>query len=348
MTSVTTKPDPFKYYLMEVMCYLQQRNFAEVPLLAGQKFTVSLLAKGEYNLNYLLKSTTTQLVFRVNMGTQIARVDQIVYEYKTLQLLQNSGVTPKPCFVDDSRRLIDRGISIMQYLPGSPLDYQLDLAGAAKTLSTIHQVEVAAAQNHLIVEDQPLSLIFNECVGLLQTYFSSDLANPDIRIFLNEVVDWASTVKSKEQYFLDDPWFCIVNTEVNSGNFIVNRAQQTTHLIDWEMPRWGDPSTDLCHFCSPLTTLWKTSFRFSPDSIDLFIREYKHNIASAHLRDTLDERMLLKFPFVLLRGISWSAMAWVAYQTEYNGIHNDDTRQKLQHYLDLGFIRSLFEPFMNR
>ena len=133
------------------------------------------------------------------------------------------------------------------------------------------------------------------------------------------MVTWAETAKEKEHYFLDDPWLCIVNTEVNSGNFIVNRTQQTTHLIDWEMPRWGDPSTDLCHFCSPLTTLWKTNFRFSPDSINLFIREYKQNIRSTHLRDTLDERMRLKFPFVLLRGISWSAMAWVAYQTEYRG-----------------------------
>jgi hypothetical protein len=112
------------------------------------------------------------------------------------------------------------------------------------------------------------------------------------------------------------------------------------------MPRWGDPSTDLCHFCSPLTTLWKTSVRFSPERSDFFIREYKKNIRASHLRDTLEERMRLKFPFVLLRGISWSAMAWVAYQTDYQGVHNEDTRQKLQQYMDLDFIRSLFEPFM--
>jgi thiamine kinase-like enzyme len=168
--------------------------------------------------------------------------------------------------------------------------------------------------------------------------------------FLREVADWAATAKAKEQYFLDDPWLCIVNTEVNSGNFIVNRAKKTTHLIDWEMPRWGDPSTDLCHFCSPLTTLWKTDFRFDPESMAFFLRAYKDNIKdnirSAHLLDTLEDRLRLKFPFVLLRGISWSAMAWVAYQTDYNGIHNEDTRLKLQEYMDLSFIRSLFEPFM--
>lgn len=338
--------DPFAHYLIRVQHYLREQCWDDLPAMAGQSFTVSPLAKGEYNLNYLLQSAASQLVFRVNMASQINRQDQIVYEYKALQLLQQSGVTPIPCFVDDSRRLIDRGISIMHYLPGVPLDYRLDLAGAAKTLATVHQVAVAESNNHLIVEQKPLSLIYDECVGLLQTYFSSELADADICRFLREVTAWAATAKAKEQYFLDDPWFCVVNTEVNSGNFIVNRALQTTHLIDWEMPRWGDPSTDLCHFCSPLTTLWKTSCRFSGESIAFFIGEYTRNIRSAHLRETLEDRMRLKFPFVLLRGISWSAMAWIAYQTEYSGIRNEDTRKKIQQYMDLSFIRSLFEPFM--
>ncbi len=343
---MTSTINPFDQYLGPVKLYIEQQCWDDVPAMSGRSFTVAPLAGGEYNLNYLLQSPARQLVFRVNMASQIHRDDQILYEFKTLQLLQDSGVTPVPFFVDDSRSLIDRGISIMEYLPGCPLDYHLDLAGAAKTLSIIHQLKIAEEHNHLIVEKRPLSLIFDECVGLLETYFNSDLANDALRSFLLEVKAWAAIARAKEQYFLDDPWFCIVNTEVNSANFIVNRARQSTHLIDWEMPRWGDPSTDLCHFCSPLTTLWKTGFRFSPESLDFFIRQYKQNIHSAKLRDTLEERMHHKFPFVLLRGISWSAMAWVAYQTGYQGIRNEDTWNKIQQYMDLDFIRSLFEPFM--
>ena len=343
---MTAIENPLHHYLGPVRQYLQQQCWDDIPAINGRTFTVSSLAGGEYNLNYLLESTTGRLVFRVNMASQIDRDDQILYEFKTLQLLQSSGVTPVPFFVDGSHSLIDRGISIMEYLPGRPLDYHLDLAEAAKTLAIIHQLKIDTAQNHLIVEKQPLSLIYNECTGLLDTYFSSDLADPDIRSFLLEVKSWAETVKAQEHYFLDDPWCCIVNTEVNSANFIVNRAQRTTHLIDWEMPRWGDPSTDLCHFCSPLTTLWKTGFRFSPESLDFFILEYKKNIRSTHLTNTLNERMRRKFPFVLLRGISWSAMAWVAYQTGYQGIRNEDTWHKIQQYMKLDFIRSLFQPFL--
>lgn len=338
--------DLFEHYLQRVKSYLEKQSWVKVPEMVGQKFTVSPLAKGEYNLNYLLSSESTELVFRVNIGTQIKRDDQITYEYKTLQLLRRSAVTPVAFFVDDSLSLIDRGVLIMEYLPGSHLDYRQDFSGAAKALATIHQVPVTASENHLIIEKEPLSLIFDECFGLLEIYFQSKFADPKIRDFLDKVVTWAEDEKQSERYFLDDPWLCIVNTEVNSGNFIVNRKRQTTHLIDWEMARWGDPSTDLCHFCSPLTTLWKTNFRFSADSLSNFLGEYTKNIASKHLTDSLEERMRLKSPFVLLRGISWSAMAWVAYQTSYEGVHNEDTRKKLQQYMDYDFIRSLFTPLV--
>jgi hypothetical protein len=48
------------------------------------------------------------------------------------------------------------------------------------------------------------------------------------------------------------------------------------------------------------------------------------------------------------RGISWSAKGWVAYQTEFTGMKNPDTWTKLQQYLNLDFIRSLFDPFIGR
>ena len=344
---MTSANNPFEQYLDPVKKYLREQCWDDVVTMQGQTFTVSPLAGGEYNLNYLLQSPSVQLVFRVNMASQIDRDDQIIYEFKTLQLLQHSGVTPVPIFVDDSRRLIDRGIAIMEYLPGNPLDYQRDLAGAAKTLAIIHQLKIAEADNHLLVEEKPLSLIYNECARLLDTYCNSELADAALSSFLLEVKAWAATARAEEHYFIDDPWHCIVNTEVNSGNFIVNRVKRTTHLIDWEMPRWGDPSTDLCHFISPLTTLWKTNFRFSADHRDLFIKEYISHIRSTRLRATLEERMQRKMPFVLLRGISWSAMAWVHYQTGYQGIRNEDTWRKIQQYMQLDFIRALFTPFLN-
>jgi hypothetical protein len=260
--------------------------------------------------------------------------------------LKGSGVTPIPYFVDDTRTFFERGILIMSFLPGEPLDYHRDLEAAAGLFADIHQVRVAPSDNHLIREQAPLTLIWEECAGLLQTYFSSDLADPEIRRYLKEVLAWADGERAAERFYLQDPWPCIVNTEVNSNNFIVNRRNGAIHLVDWEMPRWGDPSQDLCHFCSPLTTLWKTDYRMDPDTKESFIDEYRYRISDRHLSDTLKDRIRLRDPFVYLRGISWSAMGWTAYQSDFSGLKNPDTWDTLQRYMDLGFIRSLFDPLI--
>lgn len=332
----------------QVSNYLETAEAKQIPVIGDRKFNVTLLARGEYNLNYLLSSTTDsiRLVFRVNIGTQIERADQIMYEYRALKLLEKIDVTPIPYFVDDSRSFFEQGILIMEYLPGEPLDYSRDLHNAAELFAKTHQVDVAEEENHLIHEDAPLSLIYEECSKLLDVYFQSDLADPYIRDYLKEVKTWMDEHRSKERYYQEDPWPCIVNTEVNSGNFIVNREKNTIHLVDWEMPRWGDPSQDLSHFCAPLTTLWKTSFRMTDSLKRDFLEIYKTQIIDPHLRDTLEDRVQLRDPFVYLRGISWSAMGWVAYQTTYEGVKNQDTWETLQRYMNLDFIQSLFEPFM--
>jgi aminoglycoside phosphotransferase (APT) family kinase protein len=330
-----------------VEAYLSARNWRDVPVMEGLSFRVIPLAQGEYNLNYLLTGKEIQLVLRVNIGTQIDREDQIVYEYKALRLLESSGVTPTPYFVDDTRAQIDRGILIMAYLPGEPLDYRRDLEAAAELLAKVHQVPVAEEENHLIREKAPLSLIYHESAGLLKTYFDSTLADPDIKEYLQTVEAWADATRVRERFFQEDPWPCIVNTEVNSGNFIVNRERGTLHLVDWEMPRYGDPSQDLSHFCSPLTTLWKTRYRMPEREKSAFIRAYASHHPDRHLQGTIRDRVQLRDPFVYLRGIAWSAMGWVAYQTDYRGVRNPDTWATLQRYMNLEFIRSLFDPLLS-
>ena len=39
-------------------------------------------------------------------------------------------------------------------------------------------------------------------------------------------------------------------------------------------------------------------------------------------------------------------MGWVAYQTDYAGMRNEDTWKTLQSYMQLDFIRSLFDQFL--
>ena len=310
-------------------------------------FDVSPLAQGEYNLNYTVQQDGRRWVLRVNMGSQIQRADQIVYEYNALRLLAESGVTPHPYFVDDSRAHIPYGVLGMEYLPGEALDYRRDLESAAQLFAHVHSVRVAD-DNPLIHEARPLTMTYEECARLLPVYLESPLAAPALRDYLAEVLAWAAEARHREVYFLADPWPCIINTEVNSGNFIANRARGTLHLVDWEKPLWGDPSQDLSHFSVPTTTLWKTDYRMSAANKCAFLDTYRAAVPDAHLRDTIIERVRLRDPFNCLRGISWSAMAWVTYQTGDHTVRNADTFRKVTAYLNLDFMRGLFDPYMER
>jgi aminoglycoside phosphotransferase (APT) family kinase protein len=330
-----------------VTAYLTHTDITGVPgWQPNVPFEIEPLAQGEYNLNYLVRQEKNIWVFRVNIGTQIGRDDQILYEFRALQLLATTNVTPRPYYVDDSRDQVGYGVLIMEYLPGEKLDYRRDLQDAARLFARIHTQPVDLAQNHLIREKRPLSMTFEECSQLLPVYLESDLADPALRAYLTEVLAWANEARHREDYFVSDPCPSIINTEVNSGNFIANRERGTLHLVDWEKPLWGDPSQDLSHFCAPMTTLWKTDYRMTASNKRRFIDSYRAAISDAHLRDTIWERVHLRDPFNYLRGISWSAMAWVTYQTGEHAVKNQDTFLKVSSYLNLDFLREMFDPYL--
>jgi aminoglycoside phosphotransferase (APT) family kinase protein len=332
-----------------VTAYLTQANLENVSgWHTGMAFSVEPLAQGEYNMNYIVRQGSRAYVFRVNIGTQIDRKDQILYEYRALKLLETTGATPRPYYVDDSREQIEYGVLLMEYLPGEPLQYQRDLDAAARLFARVHAQPVAAENNHLIREDCPLSMTYQECSRLLPVYLDSELAAPALRDYLRDVLEWANEARHREAYFVSDPWPCIINTEVNSGNFIVNRERGTVHLVDWEKPLWGDPSQDLSHFCVPTTTLWKTDYRMSATDKRAFLDAYRAAVPDPHLRDTIGERVRLRDPFNCLRGISWSAMAWITYQTGEHALKNQDTFLKVSAYMDLAFVRGLFDPYMHQ
>ncbi len=163
---------------------------------------------------------------------------------------------------------------------------------------------------------------------------------------MREVLDWAEDARHREGYFLRDPWQCLINTEVNNTNWIVDRSTGAIHLVDWDKPMWGDPSHDLSHFRVPTTTLWKTDYRLSPEDIEQLMTAYKNAITDSHLRDTIEERTRLRDPFNCLRAITWSAMAWVQYQRDEHLVKNENTFRKLKLYTDLIFVRSIFDPFL--
>jgi aminoglycoside phosphotransferase (APT) family kinase protein len=131
---------------------------------------------------------------------------------------------------------------------------------------------------------------------------------------------------------------CIINTELNSTNFLINGENKNNYIIDWEKPILGEPAQDLGHFLAPTTTFWKTDIILSEKEINKFTKEYIKVVGNRFDTKDIEERLKLYLPITCLRGITWCAMAWVQYKDPNKLIRNESTEKKLEAYLSNEFL----------
>lgn len=324
--------------------YIRDRDFMSKTGIS-RRAELEFLAQGEYNINYLIEDEEEKYVLRVNLDSQMNLNDQIAYEFSALKNLAPSGVTPRPFYLDDSKSKIDYGLLMMEYIPGRHLNYQKDLKAAAKVFAKIHKLDTSGA-DRLIKEKKPLTAIWNECSSLLDKYFHSDLADPNIKDFLLRMKSDLAEKKEQEVELMNLFPNSIVNTEVNSNNFLINDQFNLAYLVDWEKPIVTTPLQDLSHFMVPTTTLWKSNFIFNQGEEEEFLHHYLKEMGRDSDYHQVKSALKLFNQFSAMRGISWSAMAWVEYQTTDREIKNKDTFETMDSYLRLDFLEMLF-PDLN-
>lgn len=288
---------------------------------------MTFLAAGEYNENYLIERANGRAVFRINHGSQLGIEDQVSYEYRVLQLVEPSGATPKPLRLIPACDAFPRGAIVMEFLSGGPLNYRSDRHGAAECFARIHGLEIDSSTAGLVVQADPVRNIVAECDGLLARYPDHPLVREGelIRRYRNAVLERAGDAS-----FVDDR-LCITNTEVNSGNFVVDDG--LVRLVDWEKAVVSYRYQDLGHFLVPTTTLWKSDYRFTRADRRDFLAAY-HRAASPPITlDELDRRTALLERTILLRAFSWVYMAWAEYESGDRPIVNPDTHATIRDYL---------------
>ena len=321
--------------------YLRSNAFLEpLGLPVGTVLDLSLLGQGEYNQNYRFRHPVTgqNLVLRINTGSQIHLDDQIGYEFAALKYLEPSGRTPKALFCDSSRNLL-----VMEWLPGRPLQYETDLAAAAEIFADIHALPIPA-DCHLLEPENPLEAILDECRQMMAHYVNWEQADPQV-VYLLKILEREISARN-----LSAPLGirkCMVNTEVNSGNFLMNPGG-TSYLIDWEKPLISEPAQDLGHFLVPTTTFWKTDVILTPAEIRQFVAHYEQAVAGRFETASLRERLPLYFTVTCLRGVTWCAMAFREYSQPGRALANPDTLEKLKAYLHPAFLQNLLDHYVLR
>ena len=295
----------------------------------GTHLPLVSFAQGEYNANYTLdlgeEQRECRLLVRVNLGSQMHLPDQIGYEMAALRLLEPSGRTPRALYVDGSCVRFPLGVGVEQRLPGRPLRYETDLPEAAAILADIHSLP----------EPQ-------ECTQMYAVYEAWPQADPQVKAAIGRLFEVANAIADRDRARPGPIRRHIVNTELNSSNFLINDGDQGLgargYLIDWEKPVLGEVEQDLGHFLAPTTTFWKTDTVLTRGDMERFVRFYEDAVAgrfsTAGLRDRLDEYLAV----TCLRGVTWCAMALTEYEGGDRPATNADTYEKIKTYLEPGFL----------
>ena len=328
-------------YTEPLKSYLKSAEFlSSLDLPEGTELDFSLLGQGEYNLNYVFTHPVTgrKLVLRINTGSQMHLEDQIGYEFSALQALASSGRTPKPLLCAPEMNML-----VMEWLPGAALDYTQDMEIAAGILADIHSVEVPA-DCRLIRPEAPAMAIYEECLDMVQHYYDWDQADPEVTGLLQALVAEIGKLPLTEP---SSGPVCIVNTELNSGNFLIDRSG-ISHLVDWEKPLLSEPAQDLGHFLAPTTTFWKTDVILTPEEVKNFTENYIKAVAGRMDTSALASRLPLYFTVTCLRGVTWCAMAYREYCQPGRELRNEDTFRKLQAYLEPAFLRNLLDNYVRK
>ena len=286
--------------------------------------------------------TGKKLVLRVNTGSQMHLENQIEYEYHALELLADSGRTPVPVFVDGSKKELPYGVMVMEFLEGSALDYRKNLMEAAECLADIHSVPVKETDG-LISPSNPLQAILDECNQMVQTYYESDLGEEKKKVQIRRLLELGQEKINEIRDY--SGYRCCINTELNSGNFLMNGAGKDNYLVDWEKPLYGDPVQDLGHFLAPTTTFWKTDLILTEEEMADFTRKYIQAVNGRFDVSGIEERLNIFIPITCLRGITWCAMAWVEYQEPGRLIRNEETFKKMEDYLNRDFLDMIEERY---
>ena len=306
---------------------------------AGTELEFSVLGQGEYNLNYVFSHPVTgqKLVLRINTGSQMHLADQIGYEYAALVSLAPSGRTPKPlcCYPE-------QGMLVMEWLPGRALNYRTDMDIAARILADIHCTPVPE-NCRLLRPGHPAKAIYDECLEMVQHYFDWEEADPEVCGLLRQLINEIGKLPLTED---SDAPLCMVNTELNSGNFLIDG--ENSHLVDWEKPLLSEPAQDLGHFLVPTTTFWKTDVILTPEEVKEFTRKYIAAVNGRMDCSSLAARLPLYFTVTCLRGVTWCAMAYREYCQPDRELRNEDTFVKIKAYLEPAFLQNLLDNYVRK
>jgi thiamine kinase-like enzyme len=274
------------------------------PALLGVDNTESIeileMTPGSYNLNFHVKVSEKEFIFRINIEQQSELIEQIEYEFRILNFLAGHGIAPRVFHFDAGRNFFKFDILIEEYLQGPPLSHeQIDIPKVAELFARLHALNPVGIS--LVTWQDPLADTYELAQNDLIAYMSKKTRNnKTINLARKLLAEAEQVVSTRSNRYKADS---LNHTDVAFDNFIL--TPEGLRLIDWEKPRVDDRSYDLCCFLSEPAQLWCSPTVLDSEERECFLRSYAR--WSGYDLDLILEKIKIREPLVSLHWILWGA-----------------------------------------
>jgi len=223
--------------------------------LAG-KTEISVLGKGESNLNLLARNGKKEFVIRVSL-LEKSRTER---EYNALKSIESLNIAPRAYILDTSGKFVDEDFSVIERLPGTHIMRYISVEDArtiARMLSKLHRKKYPRfGQIDGKLQEGSLYDALTERMGWVSYEFDkleeeitrnnkpADLKQSILPtlVRLNEALD---EICLKNKQFFSGSSFSVVHGDLRQWNIL--RHPKGISLIDWELARIADPAEDIAN-----------------------------------------------------------------------------------------------------
>ena len=299
----------------KIISYLQDLPPNLLGLRKCDSIEILEMTPGAYNLNFHVRVSRKEFIFRINIEQQSGLSNQIEYEFKILKFLESHHIAPKAYHFDDSQKCFNFGILIEDYLEGSHLTLEKNmLSKVVDLLVRLHSLEPTGMS--FVVWDDPLVNTFELARNDLIYYESKKTAiKKNIRLAKKLLAEYKPKLRNNRHLFQADS---LNHTDVGCDNFI--KTAEGLKLIDWEKPQVDDCTYDICCFLSEPVEMWCSQEVLNSETCVSFLNEYAR--LSGKNADHLMQKVKIREPLISLHWILWGA-------TKLCDLKDDQTSRKL-------------------
>jgi len=221
------------------------------------KTEISVLGKGESNLNLLARNGKKEFVVRVSL-LEKSRTER---EYNALKSIESLKIAPRAYILDTSHKFVDEDFSVIEKLPGTHLLGNIsteDVQIIARTLSKLHskkyprfgqidgKPQIGNLYDALTERRGWVSYEFGKLRDeIIRNNKPADLKQSILPtlVKLNEALN---DICLENKQFFSGSGFSVVHGDLRQWNLL--KHPDGISLIDWELARIADPMEDIANF----------------------------------------------------------------------------------------------------